>query len=208
MPSRLDQRHRLGAAWVRLLDGVAPRVASTVRARWAVIRNPHATVSFGRGVYLGPGFSLHAPRGGTFTAGDDADFRRGFRCELAGPGATVTVGSAAQASYGVLMQCTTTIHVGDRVLLSEGTSIFDGNHRFRDVTMPVFAQGYDFRSVRIGDDALIHAKCTIVASVGERTVVGANSLVNKELPGYVIAGGVPARVIGELSPQPTETPAP
>jgi len=59
----------------------APLLASAIRKRWVLFRNPHADIRFGRYVYLGPGFSLHMPFGGTFIAGDGAEFRRGFRCD-------------------------------------------------------------------------------------------------------------------------------
>jgi acetyltransferase-like isoleucine patch superfamily enzyme len=35
-------------------------------------------------------------------------------------------------------------------------------------------------------------------TIGERTVVGANSVVTRDLPGGVIAAGAPAKVIREI----------
>ena len=45
----------------------------------------------------------------------------------------------------------------------------DGNHRFRGGEDPVLAQGYDYRPLRIEDDAFISAKCTVIADVGALT---------------------------------------
>jgi acetyltransferase-like isoleucine patch superfamily enzyme len=78
--------------------------------------------------------------------------------------------------------------------------LVDGNHRFRDLTKPVLAQGYDFRPIRIGDDATISAKCTVIADVGERAFIGANSVVTRPVPPFTVAAGVPARVIDEFGP--------
>jgi virginiamycin A acetyltransferase len=61
-------------------------------------------------------------------------------------------------------------------------------------------QGYDFAPVRIEDDATITTKCTIMAGVGTRAFVGANAVVTKPVPPYVVAAGVPARVIDSFAP--------
>ena len=43
-----------------------PRLMSALRKRWVLLRHPHAEIRFGRGVYLGPRFSLHMPGEGAF----------------------------------------------------------------------------------------------------------------------------------------------
>ena len=65
----------------------------------------------------------------------------------------------------------------------------------------MLAQGYDFRPLRIGDDATILTKATIIASVGRRAVVGANSVVTRDVPDYSVAAGVPARVLDYFGPE-------
>jgi acetyltransferase-like isoleucine patch superfamily enzyme len=54
--------------------------------------------------------------------------------------------------------------------------------------------------VTIGRDVVIGANVTILpgVSVGDRTIVSAGSLVNRDLPPGVLAGGVPARIIRRL----------
>ena len=59
-----------------------PKLMSWLRKRWVRFRNPHADIRFGRGTYLGPGFSLDMPFGGTFVTGEDVEFRRNFRAEF------------------------------------------------------------------------------------------------------------------------------
>ena len=74
------------------------------------------------------------------------------------------------------MKCSTTIEIGRRCMFGQSTIIVvDGNHRFRELDRPMLEQGYDFAPVRIGDDATITSKCTIMADVGERAFIGANS---------------------------------
>ena len=76
----------------------------------------------------------------------------------------------------------------------------DGEHRFRDLSRPLLEQGYDFRDIHIEDDAMITSKCTIMASVGRRAFVGANSVVSRDIPPYVVAVGAPARPIDYFGP--------
>jgi acetyltransferase-like isoleucine patch superfamily enzyme len=182
-----------------------PRWMSRLRQRWVLLRHPHATIRFGRNVYLGPGFSLDIPGEGTFIVGDDVEFRRDFRAEIAGRG-TIRIGSGTHFTYSVLIQCSTTIEIGERTMFGQSTIVVDGQHRFRDLTRPMLDQGYDFQPVVIADDATITTKCTIMASVGERAFVGANSVVTRPIPPFTVAVGAPARPIDYFGPPGGEPP--
>lgn len=175
-------------------------MASALRKRWAQVKNPHATVRFGAHTYVGPGFSLHAPEGGTFETGPGCELRRNFVCELGAPETVVRLGAQCVATHDVVVQCTTALEVGDRVMFGQACLVVDGNHRYRDPDRPMLAQGYDFTPLRFGDDVTILTKCTIVASLGERAVVGANSVVTRDVAPWTVVGGVPARVLDTYGP--------
>lgn len=185
------------AVWIGYQRG--PRLASWLRQRWVILRHPQATIRFGRNTYLGPRFSLFIPENGSFIVGDGVEFRRDFRAEVSGQG-RITIGNGTRCTYSVLMQCTTTIDVGERCMFGQSTIVVDGQHRFRDLTRPMLEQGYDFTPVRIDDDAVITTKCTIMADVGRRAFVGANSVVTKPVPPYTVAVGAPARPIEYFGP--------
>ena len=176
-----------------------PRLASRLRRRWIMLRNPHANIRIDPSCYLGPGFSLHIEGPGTFEAGPHCEFRRGFRAEVAGDG-RISLGAACVATYYVLMQCSTTIEIGERVMFGQSAIVVDGQHRFRDLTKPMLAQGYDFKSIRIEDDVTTTTKCTIMASIGTRSFVGANAVVTRDLPGYCVCVGAPAKPIDYFGP--------
>lgn len=183
----------------------APLLASALRKRWVLFRHPHADIRFGRHVYLGPGFSLHMPDRGSFVAGDGVEFRRDFRAEVAGDG-RIAIGAGSVCTYGVLMQCTTSIDVGERCIFGQATIVVDGQHRFRDLTRPILEQGYEYTPITIGDDATITTKCTVMADVGQRAFVGANSVVSRPVPPYTVAVGAPARPIDWFGPEGEERP--
>jgi acetyltransferase-like isoleucine patch superfamily enzyme len=176
-----------------------PRIASAARKRWLIWRHPHVDIRFEGPVYLGPGFSLFCPEGGTFHVGPWVEFRRDFRAELH-KDATIRIGGGTVFTYSVVLQCSSTIEIGERCMLAQSVMVVDGSHRFRDLDRPVLEQGYDLRPIRIGDDASVMAKTTVIADVGERAFVGANSVVTRPVPPYTVAAGVPARVIEELRP--------
>jgi acetyltransferase-like isoleucine patch superfamily enzyme len=176
-----------------------PVLMSRLRKWWVLLRNPHATIRFGRGTYLGPGFSLHMPYGGTFITGEWVQFRRNFRAEL-GPDGHIEIGSGSHMTYDVIITCDTSIKIGDRCVMGQCTYVVDGNHRFRDLDVPLLQQGYDYRPIEIEDDTLILSKCTITNSIGKRSVIAANAVVSRQVPPYCLAGGVPARVINYFGP--------
>jgi acetyltransferase-like isoleucine patch superfamily enzyme len=178
---------------------VGGRVASTGRRLLIQATHRHCRVEFQGPVHIGPGFVLDIPDRGSLIIGTGVEFRRGFVCEIAGDG-TVEIGAGTIFTSNALIQCSTTIEIGRRCVFAQSIMIADGNHRFRDHTRHTLDQGYDFRPVHIADGAMALSKCTVVADIGERAVIGANSVVNRPIPAFCLAGGVPARVLEYFGP--------
>ncbi|MDF3128809.1 acyltransferase [Kiritimatiellaeota bacterium B1221] len=75
--------------------------------------------------------------------------------------------------------------------------IAGGNHVYQDPTIPIIDQGFQSRGgVEIGPDVWLGSHCAVMdgVTIGRGTVVGAHSLVNKELPEHRVAWGSPAKV--------------
>src|SRR4051794_8696341 len=102
-----------------------PLVMSRLRKAWVRFRNPDVHICFGAHTYLGPGFSLHAPFGGTFVTGERVEFRRKYRAELAGPESKIEIGSGTVCTYDVIMQCGRTISIGERCMFGQATLVVD-----------------------------------------------------------------------------------
>jgi virginiamycin A acetyltransferase len=68
-------------------------------------------------------------------------------------------------------------------------------HGIDDLSVPIREQPGAQRMVRVGAGAWIGSAAVIMADVGRHAVVGAGSVVTRELPDAVLAAGVPARVI-------------
>lgn len=90
---------------------------------------------------------------------------------------------------------------GDCVI-AEGLSVHTGNHaRLRghfvsDINESIKPSGYD-KEIVIEKDVWIGCNVTLLSGVtiGRGSTIAAGAVVNKSIPPYCIAGGVPAKVI-------------
>jgi acetyltransferase-like isoleucine patch superfamily enzyme len=187
------QAYELGYGW-------GPRLMSALRKRWVLFANPQANIVFEGPVHIGPGFSLYIPGNGSFIVGPNTEFRRGFRAEVVGKG-KVVIGARCTLSYYTLIQCTGSIEIGDGSGIGQSCAIYDGNHRFRGLDTPFVEQGFDIYPVRIGKECGVLSKTTVIADIGDRCQIGANSVVVKPIPAYCVAVGAPARVVDYFGPE-------
>lgn len=96
------------------------------------------------------------------------------------------------------------ITIGDGVLTGRWVTITDNSHgnladdiSDRPSERDLFSKG----PVRIGENVWIGDKATILPNVciGEGAVIGANSVVTKDVPPYCIVAGNPAKIIKQLN---------
>lgn len=97
------------------------------------------------------------------------------------------------------------IEIGDNLLTGRYVYISDNAHGKSDIsqlnTHPVKRFLYSKGSVKIGNNVWIGESVRILAGVtiGDGAIIGANSVVTKNVPAYSVVGGVPAKVIRELN---------
>jgi acetyltransferase-like isoleucine patch superfamily enzyme len=129
-----------------------------------------------------------------------SNFSAGLRVRIQVPG-NITVGTNVGFNYGVWIAANKHkdggIFFGNNVLVGPYTIIHSGNHRFKDASLPIFKQGFEYNIITIEDDVWIAAHCTILSGVklGKGCVVAAGSVVTKDVPAYVVVAGVPAKII-------------
>ena len=88
--------------------------------------------------------------------------------------------------------------IGAEAMLADGVQVLSGGRQHatdRASGESFREQVQEYRHVEIGAGAWLGAAAIVMADVGEQTVVGAGSVVNRALPAGVMAAGVPARVI-------------
>lgn len=113
----------------------------------------------------------------------------------------ITIGANCFLNMNVMVAAVELVEIGDFCMFANGCFITDGNHRFDDPDQPVPWQGFTTKGpTRIGNNVWCGANVVITSGVtiGERCVIGANSVVTTDLPPRSIAAGSPARVIREI----------
>ena len=118
-----------------------------------------------------------------------------------GPRARIEVGRGCFLNRGTMLAAVDRIEIGDHVMFANNCFVGDGDHRYDDPDKPVTWQGFSSQGpVRIGSNSWFGVNCVVTSgvSIGDRCVIGANSVVIEDLPPGVIAAGTPARVIREI----------
>lgn len=89
------------------------------------------------------------------------------------------------------------IVLGKYVLTADKVFISDNLHGYEDITTPIIQQPIkQLNDVYIGDGVWIGENvCIVGASIGKQSVIGANSVVTKNIPDYSVAVGSPAYII-------------
>jgi maltose O-acetyltransferase len=132
---------------------------------------------------------------GEILVGDRVRFRSTIvRCELiAYPGGRLEIGDRTYINYGSSLAAHEHIQVGADCMLGPYTNIIDNNyHDLADLTrLP------PSKRVVIGDYVWIGARVMILpgVTVGDHAVIGAGSIVHRDVPPGVVVAGNPARVI-------------
>jgi acetyltransferase-like isoleucine patch superfamily enzyme len=110
----------------------------------------------------------------------------------------IRIGEGTFLNLAVQVAAVDLVDIGAHCMFANGCFITDGNHRFDDPDRPVPWQGFTSKGpTRIGDNVWCGANVVITSGVtiGERCVIGANSVVTTDLPPFSIAAGVPAKVL-------------
>lgn len=81
--------------------------------------------------------------------------------------------------------------------LGSGVHIMSGSrqHNFEDVDSPIRNQGGFYEKVSIGEDTWIGNGALIMANIGKKCIVGAGSVVTRDVEDYSVVAGNPARLI-------------
>ncbi len=96
------------------------------------------------------------------------------------------------------VNCYAGIYIGPECLFADSVYIVDFDHNYWDPVIPIRSQGITKDVIRLEGDIWVGTKVCILrgVTVGRGSVIGAMSLVNRDVPPYAIVGGVPARVLG------------
>jgi galactoside O-acetyltransferase len=89
------------------------------------------------------------------------------------------------------------IKIGKRCMIASHSGIYANHHIFKDPTLPIKYQGVSRQGIVIEDDCWLGHGVTVLdgVTIGQGSVIGAGAVVNRDIPPFSVAVGVPARVI-------------
>lgn len=113
-------------------------------------------------------------------------------------GRNVHFGKSIYANFGLTLVDDTDIYVGDYTMFGPNVVIATAGH---PILPELRAKAYQYNSsVHIGKNCWLGAGVLVMPgiSIGDNSVIGAGSVVTKDIPANVIAVGNPARVLREI----------
>jgi acetyltransferase-like isoleucine patch superfamily enzyme len=89
------------------------------------------------------------------------------------------------------------VTIGNHVNIGQHVLISGLNHQYENIQITIADQGVTVAAVCIADDVWIGGNVVILAGVriGQHVVIGAGSVVTKDVPAYSVAVGNPAKVV-------------
>lgn len=114
---------------------------------------------------------------------------------------SIYIGDSAKINSYCHIGCINEVRIGKYTTIAERCYITDHMHgettlehlKMHTYSRPLYSKG----KVNIGDCVQIGEGCVIMpgVSIGEHSIIGANSVVTKDIPPYCIAAGNPAKVL-------------
>ena len=186
-----------------LLNQVEARVTKATLPNFAnspsnlVIDNPRRIINpecmyIGDNVYLGPGSMIIAIQSYPDRGMNPPE---GVKNHEYLP--TIKIGNRVNSSGNLTVAALSEVEIGDDVLFASNVNITDGLHGYQNIDIAYKYQPMErIQPIKIGQGCWIGQNVVILPgiTIGEMTIVGANSVVTKDLPRRCIAMGSPARV--------------
>lgn len=214
----LEQGLQFLLGWIPTAAGVALRGAAyrlmlTMRGASAIENNVRlryaSHITLGQQSYLDQGVYIHALPGGvkigarTYVMHNSVLHVYNFRGL---PHAGIEIGEDCLIGEMNVIRGQGGVHIGNRVYTSPMAQIIAVNHVFDDPDTPFTRQGITAQGIWIEDDVWIGSGCVITdgVRVGKGAVVAAGAVVTQDVPPHTVVGGIPAKVIRQITHLPQE----
>lgn len=121
-----------------------------------------------------------------------------FKCDY---GYHIELGENFFANYNFIVLDGNYVKIGDNVWIAPNVGIYAAGHPF-DMEERIGGLEYAF-PVTIGDNVWIGGGVSIIGGVkiGKNSIIGAGSVVTKDIPDNVLAVGNPCRVVRKITPE-------
>ncbi|WP_048048255.1 acyltransferase [Methanosarcina mazei] len=112
--------------------------------------------------------------------------------------ATLIIKDGTQINDNLEISCNSFIEIGENVLIGRNVFIGDNIHNYERIYQPIIKQQLSMGGKTIiEDDCWIGTGSCVLKDVviGKHSIVGANSVVTKDIPPYSVSVGIPAKVV-------------
>ena len=118
-----------------------------------------------------------------------------FKCDY---GYNIKIGHKVFLNFDCVILDTCQVSLGDNVMIGPGVHIYTAQHPIKPTERATWQE--TAAPVSIGDNVWLGGNTTICPGVhiGEDSVIGAGSVVTKDIPSGVVAAGNPCRVIRKV----------
>lgn len=198
-----DSRAGTRSPWDSGRHVSSPAVASPGVSASAEVARPHPTPRLFRILWWSVAFipvSIGSPIRRAILRGFGAEVGGrtliGSGVRVAGPGGLV-IGSRVTISRGSLADARGGLIIEDAALVGFESILLSWTHRFDDPTTAILEQGFEGCPIRVGRSCWLGARSILLpgVTVGEEAIVGAASVVTRDVRSSVIVAGNPARPI-------------
>ena len=109
----------------------------------------------------------------------------------------IRLGKHVSIANNVILDCRGSLKVGDDSIIGFETVILTSTHRHEEKDVPIRKQGMFSKPISIGKDVWIGARTIIMPgiTIHDGAIIGANSVVTRDVPSKAIVGGIPAKII-------------
>ena len=137
---------------------------------------------------------------GIITLGNSVTIRPSTRVYAGNSRSLISFGTGTEIGEHATISANNRIVFGTDVLTGPHVFVADHNHAYENPYVSVSKQGVRSNpadEVVIGDGSWLGTNVVVVGNVhiGKHCVIGANSVVTKDIPDYSVAAGIPAKVI-------------
>ena len=150
-----------------------------------------------KGGHVESGARVFTYHPGSIQIGNKVKIGRGAVISNYDKNGTVDIGDGTAIGWYDNFYCQGGLSIGKNVLFASNVCILTSNHGWDDATTSIMGQGSSYKDVSIGDDSWIGYNSIILpgVNIGCHVVIGAGSVVTKDMPDYAVCAGNPCRVI-------------